>query len=585
MTPAIVERLGSTLLHFLWQGLAIGILYAAARATLARTWSPNARYLLACATLIAMCAAPIATWMWLSPSPGGPDSAYRIAGSGTTADGAAVSEMLSVMLPGESRLHLSQWVVAIWLAGAMIFSLRLANAWMRVQRLRSVAMRSAPTEWQKALDRMRDSRPVQLLASSLVQTPAVIGWLRPVILIPTGALAGLAPQQMEALLAHELAHIRRHDYLVNLMQTAVEALLFYHPAVWWVSAQVRAERERCCDDAAVAASGDVLTYVNALAELEARRPAHLAAAVAASGDSLVNRIARLLGQSQAPAHAASRSGIAALAILVSIAAYGLFAQSAKPAFQAASVKANTTNPPRRIVRPQAGGRLMAENAPLMMLIQNAYRVQMFQVVGGPDWINTDGFDLEAKPESSATRDEMWRMLQALLADRFKLTMHREKRDLPAYLLTAAKGGVKQLLSSGCTDPAPDQSLPSTPAAVRSPLCGNVSVTMSAEGLTMQGDKVQPAELVRMLADVLGRPVLDRTEISGVFNVQIKFARDDATQGLPRNLGPVSLTPGEADPNRPSIFAAIQEQMGLKLQSGKGPVDVLVIDHVERPSAN
>src|SRR5262249_61594690 len=118
------------------------------------------------------------------------------------------------------------------------------------------------TEWQQTLDRLIErmhlSRSVRLLATDRVDSPSVIGWLRPVILVPVGVLCGLAPEQVEALLAHELAHIRRHDYLVNVLQGIVESLLFYHPAVWWISNQIRAEREHCCDDLAVAASCDAL---------------------------------------------------------------------------------------------------------------------------------------------------------------------------------------------------------------------------------------------------------------------------------------------------------------------------------------
>src|SRR6202043_2235001 len=112
------------------------------------------------------------------------------------------------------------------------------------------------------------------------------------------ALSGLPAEHLEALLLHELAHIRRHDYLVNILQSIGEALLFYHPAVWWVSGHIRAERELCCDDMAVSVSGDALTYSRALAQLESYRPVHLTAAVAANGGSLPDRIARLLGQSR-----------------------------------------------------------------------------------------------------------------------------------------------------------------------------------------------------------------------------------------------------------------------------------------------
>jgi beta-lactamase regulating signal transducer with metallopeptidase domain len=154
----------------------------------------------------------------------------------------------------------------------------------------------------------------------LVEVPTVIGWLRPVILVPASALTGLSAEQLEALLAHELAHIKRYDYLINLIQTAVETLLFYHPAVWWLSAQIRQEREHCCDDLAVATCGDVLIYARALAELEQLRSLAPGLAVAANGGALINRIQRLIGS---PARASHRfeswlAGVIALATAFTI---------------------------------------------------------------------------------------------------------------------------------------------------------------------------------------------------------------------------------------------------------------------------
>jgi peptidoglycan/xylan/chitin deacetylase (PgdA/CDA1 family) len=157
-------------------------------------------------------------------------------------------------------------------------------------------------DWQETLARLsgqlRVSRPVRLCVSALVEVPAVIGWLRPVILVPASALTGLSAPQLEALLAHELAHIRRHDYLVNLLQSVVETLLFYHPAVWWLSGRVRIEREHACDDLAVRTTGDVLVYARALTTLETLRGQKVNArstlAVAANGGSLMQRIQRLI---------------------------------------------------------------------------------------------------------------------------------------------------------------------------------------------------------------------------------------------------------------------------------------------------
>ncbi len=188
-------------------------------------------------------------------------------------------------------------MVALWLLGVLAFSIRLFGGWRFTARLRSTA-HPAPAEWQQTLE-----RPVRLLVSSLVDVPTVVGWLRPVILVPVEFLTGLSVEHITALLAHEIAHIRRHDYLASVLQSIAEAVLFYHPGVWWISEQIRAERELCCDDLAVAASGDALTYARALAELESQQPSRLTPALAANGGSLVNRIRRLIE----PAHAIADS--------------------------------------------------------------------------------------------------------------------------------------------------------------------------------------------------------------------------------------------------------------------------------------
>ena len=305
-----VERLGWTLVHFLWQGLLISGLYAGARRGVARGSRPNTRYLLACAAMAVMMAAPLVTWGLLRPANTTSDYADRLHSVPP-----AVLNAAAILLPASVATSASvvqagpflTWVVAIWLAGAMLCWVRLAGGWAVAARLRRVLVRPAPPEWQQVLDRIATRiglfRPVRLLVSVLVQAPAVVGWLRPVVLVPAGALAGLPSEHVEALLAHELAHIRRHDYLVNLLQSVAEAVLFYHPAIWWVSGHLRNERELCCDDVAVSVTGDALLYASALAEWESCRPDRLQAALAANGGSLADRIARLLGQSRPPAPA------------------------------------------------------------------------------------------------------------------------------------------------------------------------------------------------------------------------------------------------------------------------------------------
>ena len=287
------ERLGWTLLHFLWQGILVAALYALARALAGGRMSARGRYAIACAALLAMTAAPALTYWWLGNS----GQAARIGdltdwGARQIASGVAyspVTDPWQQVMPG---------IVTAWFAGAAACSLRLLMGFISAAALRRSRHAPVLTEWQQTLDRlierMHVSRRVRLLPTNRVDSPSVIGWLRPVILAPVGVLSGLAPEQVEALLAHELAHVRRHDYLVNVLQGIAESLLFYHPAVWWISNQIRTEREHCCDDLAVEASGDVLVYARALAALESMRPARVKAALSASDGSLLRRIQRLV---------------------------------------------------------------------------------------------------------------------------------------------------------------------------------------------------------------------------------------------------------------------------------------------------
>jgi uncharacterized protein (TIGR03435 family) len=596
-----VERLGMTLLDFLWQGLMIAILYGAARRILRHASSPQTRYLLACGALAAMMAAPLVTWEVLRQPDAGPDAMYRI--RSTPAAASASGIVTTTQLPGSVRGTVSgveseqflSWVVIVWLAGATVFWVRLAGGWVVTSRMRSMLVRRAPPEWQETLRKLGAQiglcRPVRLLVSALVQVPTVVGWLRPVVLVPAGALSGLPTEHLEALLLHELAHIRRHDYLINILQSVAESLLFYHPAVWWVSGQIRAEREHCCDDLAVSIHGDALTYARALTQLESYRPGRMGAAMAASGGSLADRIARLLGRQRPTVRTSLEPGMVALAGLLAVATYGLFGQSADPPrFAVASIKRNQASPaPNSIGAPmgagyRSGGRFVAGNAPVTFLIQRSYAVQSFQVSGGPSWINTDGYDIEAKPEGNTDQKRMWLMVQGLLADRFKLSMHRESRDLPVYDLQAVRGGLKLPPPRGGDCAEVMTAFPGPGQQRQAPPCGP-GVIGSGTGLTMEGINVSMPAVAKLLSSLVGREVVDKTGFTGRFALHLEFAMDDTLAGLPNPAGP-DASGRPADPTaRPTIRTALQEQIGLKLQASTGPVDVFVIDHVERPSGN
>jgi beta-lactamase regulating signal transducer with metallopeptidase domain len=345
---ALVQNLGWTLAHSVWQLAAIACVFAAANVSMRRA-SSQARYCAACLALFAMLALPACTFLALSPTatsvptnplasasdypqpahangaPGGvPASVKSHARAGEALDEGEAGATLRLWAEGRAATLLP-WLALAWMCSVAVLLARLAGGWLLNRKIRREADAAAQLHGCRVAlarlgARLGVTRAVRLCRSALVEVPTVVGWLRPVILMPACALAGMSAAQLEAIIAHELAHVRRHDYLVNLLQSFVETLLFFHPAVWYVSRRARAEREHACDDLAVEATGDVLLYARALAALEQLRqqPSQMSQlALAASGGSLVGRIQRLL-KSQ-PARAASRPPAAAAAVVAALA--------------------------------------------------------------------------------------------------------------------------------------------------------------------------------------------------------------------------------------------------------------------------
>ncbi|MCB9915027.1 MAG: M56 family metallopeptidase [Planctomycetes bacterium] len=290
----LVDTLAWTLIHFLWQGALVALVLWLGLAALGGA-TARVRYLVRCAALIAMAVAPVVTFAWLwGDAPALPELPVV-----TTAAGLALPESAEDAVQSLWSQPLA-WVVLVWCVGAALCVLRFGGGLLQVVRLRrkNVGIDLAP-RWQRRFDALAREFGVRATArvveSAAVCVPAVIGCLKPVVLLPARLFSGLSDEQIEALIAHELAHVVRHDYLVNIAQSIVEALLFYHPAVWWVSRGIRVEREYCCDDLAVAATRNGLSYAHALATLEAWRGAQPQLGVSTLGGSLLSRIQRLVG--------------------------------------------------------------------------------------------------------------------------------------------------------------------------------------------------------------------------------------------------------------------------------------------------
>ncbi|MCC7261926.1 MAG: M48 family metalloprotease [Candidatus Latescibacteria bacterium] len=314
MAHPLVQALGWTLIHFIWQGAIVGLLVAGGLGLL-RHSGPGVRYAMAGGGLLVLLGLPVVTWWSL-----GEEAASTSLATSAGAAGEQGWSLVVAWLPvGEGGLV---WAVVIWVAGVLLLSLWRTGGWAYTWYLRTRETSPVAPRWQACLvslaHRSGVRRTVRLLESLRVGAPVVIGWLRPVILVPLGLFSGLSPGQVEAILAHELAHIRRHDYLVNVLQTVAETLLFYHPAVWWVSRQIRVEREYCCDDLAARLCGGGQVYAEALMALELWRGQTPQLAMAFAGGRLVDRIRRQVEQSAAEggASAARWPGLVVAPVLV-----------------------------------------------------------------------------------------------------------------------------------------------------------------------------------------------------------------------------------------------------------------------------
>ena len=269
---AMTQAISTALLDFVWQGLLAAFLLWAALFAL-KSRSARARYLASCVALAVMAVLPVVTACLVYTAPAATQASAGLTG--------AVPETMRAAMPGPAgsgydwvatRVNrLAPWALPLWSLGVLLFSLRLVWAGRQISALRRQAKPAEAAVLAIVGDlqeRMKLARSVRVLVSAVADCPSVVGWIKPVVLVPAATVLGLTPQQLEAVLSHELAHILRHDYLVNMLQTVVETLLFYHPAVWWASARIRQERELCCDDMAVDASGDAICYARALTRLE-----------------------------------------------------------------------------------------------------------------------------------------------------------------------------------------------------------------------------------------------------------------------------------------------------------------------------
>ena len=494
-------------------------------------------------------------------------------------------------------------LVIAWMLGCAVYLFVCLGTW---RRLAAIVHGACPLENGREFDSLRRlaqaqgmTRPVPLLATGHALEPGVFGIVKPVLLWPLEIGRQLNHVEVEAILAHEVCHVRRRDNLGGLIQMLVQAIFWFHPFVWWVGARLLDEREQACDQGVIRLGSEPHIYARSvLKTCKFCIESPLVCVSGVTGSNLKRRIESIMRGDGGTALTVWKkcllgaAGAVALAAPIAVGvvdAPRLLAQQAAAdsdtSFEVASVKANKSGSMQTMMQAQPGGRLVLTNATLRMLIRNAYHVQDFQITGGPDWLNSDRFDIVTKAAGNPSMDQLELMLRSLLTDRFKLAVRHETRDLPIYALELARtdGKLGPQLRAGvhCTprgnappQPVPSQAFP----PFGQPLPCGLRIgpgSMEARGVEM-----------RMLAETLsnqaGRVVLDRTGLSGEFDFDLTWTPDRLPQGPPPPGAP-PFPP--IDPNGPSIFTAVQEQLGLKLEPTKGLVDVLVVDHAEQPTEN
>jgi uncharacterized protein (TIGR03435 family) len=588
-----IDLAGWTLVHFVWQGALLALATAATLRLLGSS-TARLRYVVSCAALAAMLAAPIATALVLSGAPRSAllDSVHVLRSPQGRVLGVVVGNPWSparsssqpVQPPAELRLPveintdtLFSAIVTLWLVGVAVLLGRLGVGCWRVRGLQLAAQLEEPSRWQTLAEEL--ARRLGLRRRFLV-----VGWLRPMVLLPVAAMSGLSPRQVEAILAHELAHIRRHDFLVNLLQTLAETVLFYHPAVWWISRRIRTEREHCCDDVAVSVCGDATEYAAALTELASWSIAHSPLAMAATRGPLLGRVRRLLRlpeSDQRTGRTTLVAGVLFTCLAVVVLGTLLRAQPVGP------------NGVRGFGPPDVN-RLLGFNlfpAPVQLPTDDPIGARAWSVTvgSGSPTVPADVTIVEGRPDGEQVRTALQQYFEGTLG----LTTHRESRTFPAYALVLANadGRLGSSLKPSTIDciGSGGPVRPNRNVAEVGPVLHERSLMHRVCGVDdnffgLTGARVTMAQLAREFHRpgyplAPDREVVDRTGLDGTYDFDLRFgllplaAIGHANYRIERLLEPFGIR---------SVFTALPEQLGLKLVDTTVSREVLVIDQINRP---
>jgi len=512
-----------------------------------------------------------------------------------------------------SLLHwLPAALITAWLCGFAAVLFVWCVRWRRVSAAKREAAPLLEGREVQALRRLESiagmRTPIEIVLSGASLEPGIFGVSRPVLIWPEGISEHLEDAHLEAILAHEIWHVRRRDNLAAAMHMVVEALFWFHPLVWWLGARLVEERERACDEEVVELGSERRVYAESILKVcEFCVGSPLACVSGVTGSDLKKRMVYIMTEhlarklNFAKKLLLSTAGVLALALPL---VFGLVnapqirAQEQPQNLAAITPDVEVSIKPSQLSTPTYAGsgvhmvRMMygpdgfkAVNASLLSIIQEAYGIQANQIVGPPE-IKSAAYDIEVKmegspanaqeagPRLSEIRDDqaaLRNQLRTLLADRFKLVLHHESKELPSYVLVVGENGSK-LQPTKFAD-YPDSAIGPDGKGIH-------RMMMQLGGGQVRGigaQKSSMAEFTRQLSMQLGENVVDKTGMTGQYDFNLQWSEAATnSDGASNNAVPAA---------GPSLFDAIQEQLGLKLVPQQGPVDVLVIDHVEWPTEN
>jgi uncharacterized protein (TIGR03435 family) len=473
----------------------------------------------------------------------------------------------------------------LWFCG---FAAVIFRWWMNWRRVHAAVLAAVPVTDGRELRAMRRIeriagalRPTALRASQGPLEPGVFGIFRAVLLWPAGISDHLADAQLEAIMAHEVCHVRRRDNLAAALHSVVESIFWFHPLVWWLGARLVDERERACDEEVLRLGSAPEVYAESILKtcrlyLE---PARMCMA-GVTGSDLKKRIERIMTRRTGRQLDFGRKLLLAAAGIAAVAAPIAFgvanapairaqspAKTAAQAFEVASVKPNNSDDHRVMFKMTPGGRVEINNASAKMLIVMSYNLKPNQLSGGPSWLESAKYDITATaPEGPDDPERTNLMMQTLLADRFKLAIHRETKEMPIYELVTGKNGPKLKAS----------------AEAAGTHMGQFRIGHGQMDLT----SVSIADFADNLSRIVGRNVYDKTGLTGTYDIKLEWTPDENENPMlkPHTDGNEGGTAPVAEAG-PSLSDALQEKLGLKLQAAKGPVEIVVIDHIEKASDN